>query len=224
MAKCLQEEENWLFVFRGILCYIIRLNHLFTTKMKNKMLGGKIADGLQLGSWKEAKLAFTSLRSKYNRRKKNFKDCHCSETSSDRVEKAEKDLKEYSFLFWLDSFIYERKGRSNLPQDEISECKMNGNAEPLEEDVQIEDFLDETFVESDMQTVPISIAENISTASDSPKHRLPNSKSKSKKVKLRKSVEISDTSEKLLQTLKETLHERHTEDIFGTCCKFTTKS
>ena len=47
---------------------------------------------------------------------------------------------------------------------------MNGSAEPLEEDVQTEDVLDETFVISDMQTVPGSIAEIISTASDSPKH------------------------------------------------------
>ena len=36
-------------------------------------------------------------------------NCHRSGTSSDRVQKAEKDLDEYSFLFWLDSFIYDRK-------------------------------------------------------------------------------------------------------------------
>ena len=32
-----------------------------------------------------------------------------------KVQKAEKDLNKYSFLFWLGSFIYKRKGRSNLP-------------------------------------------------------------------------------------------------------------
>ena len=67
------------------------------------------------------------------------------------------NLNEYSFLFWLVSFIYERKGRSNLPQDERSEYEMNDNTEPLEEDVQTEDVLDETFVVWDIQTVLVSI-------------------------------------------------------------------
>ena len=81
---------------------MIRLNNLVTTKMK-------IADELQLGSWKVTKLTFTSLRSKYHRHKKNFKDCHRSRTSCGIVQKTEKDLNKYSVLFWLDSFIYERK-------------------------------------------------------------------------------------------------------------------
>ena len=58
---------------------------------------------------------------------------------------------------------------------------MNGNAEPLEKYVQTEDFFDETCVMSDIQTVPASIAENISTVSDSPKHTLSNNKTKSRK-------------------------------------------
>ena len=99
-------------------------------------------------------MAFTSLRSKYNRRKKNFRGCQRSGTFSDRAQKTKKELNEYSFLFWLDSFIYERKGRSNLPQDESRECEMNDNAEPLKRGVQTEDVLDEIFVMSDMQTVP----------------------------------------------------------------------
>ena len=164
-------------------------------------------------------MAFTSLRSKYNRRKKDFKDYHRSGTSSNIKQQAEKDLNEYSFvsfLIWLLSLIYERKGRSNLPQDESSECEMNGNSEPLEEDVQTEDVHDETFVMSDIQTVPVSTAENISTVSDSPKHTLRNNKTKSKKVKLRESVGTSDALEKLFETLKETLHGGDAEDI---CCQ-----
>ena len=88
---------------------------------------------------------------------------------------------------------------------------MNDNAEPLEEDVQTEDVLDGTLVMSDIRTVPVSIAENILTASDSPKHSLPNNKTKSKKLKLRESVETSETSEKL----SETIHGGDAEDIFG---------
>ena len=91
---------------------------------------------------------------------------------------------------------------------------MNGNAEALEQDIQI-DVLDETFLMSDIQTIPVSMAENISTASHSPKHTLPNNKTKSKNVKLRESVETSDTLVKLLETLKETLHGGDAEDIFG---------
>ena len=49
---------------------------------------------------------------------------------------------------------------------------MNGNAELLTEDVQSGDVLDEIFVTSDIQSVPVSIAENILTANDSPKHTL----------------------------------------------------
>ena len=59
---------------------------------------------------------------------------------------------------------------------------MNDKNEPLEDDVQTEDVLDETFLKSDMQTDPVSIAENISTARDSPKYTMPNQKTKSNKV------------------------------------------
>ena len=79
----------------------------------------------------------------------------------------------------------------------------------------------------EIQTVPVNIAENISTTSDSPKHTLSNNKTKSKKVKLRESVETSDISEKLLEILKETLRGGDAEvyaPIWRICCKGTTKS
>ena len=62
---------------------------------------------------------------------------------------------------------------------------MNDNAGPLVEDVQTEDVFDETFTMSNIQTLLVSIAENISTSNDSPKDTLPNNKINSKKVKLR---------------------------------------
>ena len=58
---------------------------------------------------------------------------------------------------------------------------MNDNAEPLVEDVQTEDVFDETFTMSNIQTLLVSIAENISTSNDSPKDTLPNNKINSKK-------------------------------------------
>ena len=110
MAKCLQEEEKLAVCVQGYCALYNKAEPYFHNKNEKQNTWGKFADDLQLGSWKEA-LAFTSLRSKYNRRKKNLKDCHRSGTSSDRVQKAEKDLNEYSFLFLLNSVIYERKGR-----------------------------------------------------------------------------------------------------------------
>ena len=104
---------------------------------------------------------------------------------------------------------------------------MNDNAEPLEEDLQTKIVLDETFLMLEIQTVPVNIAENISTTSDSPKHTLSNNKTKSKKVKLRESVETSDISEKLLEILKETLRGGDAEvyaPIWRIRCKGTTTS
>ena len=121
-------------------------------------------------------MVFTWLRLKYNWRNKNFKDSHPSGTFSDRVQKTGKDLSHCLFFFWLDSFIYERKGRLNLPQEESSECEMNGNSDPLEEYGQIKNVPGKTFVMPDITAALASIAENISTASHLPKHTLPNNK------------------------------------------------
>ena len=69
----------------------------FHIKNEKQNGGGKITDELQLGSQKEAKLAFTSFRSKYNRCKKKFKHCNHSATISDRVQKAKKDSAQVTF-------------------------------------------------------------------------------------------------------------------------------
>ena len=69
----------------------------FHNKNEKQNGGGKITDELQLGSQKEAKLAFTSFRSKYNGCKKKFKHCNHSGTISDRVQKAKKDSAQVTF-------------------------------------------------------------------------------------------------------------------------------
>ena len=92
---------------------------------------------------------------------------------------------------------------------------MNDNAEPLQEEIQTKIVLDETFVMLETQTIPITIAENVSTTSESPKHTLSNKKTISKNIKLREFVETSHTSEKLLETLKETPRGRDAENEFG---------
>ena len=95
MTKCLQEEEKLTVCVLGYPAQCNKVEPSFHNKKEKQSSWGKIANELQLGSWKEAKLAFTSIRSKYNRRKKNFKDCHPSETFSDRVQKTKKDLHKY---------------------------------------------------------------------------------------------------------------------------------
>ena len=92
---------------------------------------------------------------------------------------------------------------------------MNDNAEPLQVEIQTKIVLDETFVMLETQTIPITIAENVSTTSESPKHTLSNKKTISKNIKLREFVETSHTSEKLLETLKETPRGRDAENEFG---------
>ena len=85
MAKCLPEEEKLAVCVQRYPALHNKAEPSFHNKNKKQNTWDKIADEFQLGSWKKVKLIFTSLRSKYNRYKKNFKDCHRSGTSSDRV-------------------------------------------------------------------------------------------------------------------------------------------
>ena len=132
MAKIsLQREEKLAICIQKYPALYNKAEPSFHNKNKKANAWSKIAIELGMESGKEAKVMFTSLRTKYNRCKKNFKDVNRSGTSSDKVQKAEKDLKEYAFLFWLDNFIYKRKGRSNLPQEESTDRDENISMETL---------------------------------------------------------------------------------------------
>ena len=72
--------------------------------------------GLETGE--AAKNAFTILRTKYVRRKETLKDLKRSRTDAEKVMKAEKDMREYLFLSWLDSFVYEKNNKCNLQNNE----------------------------------------------------------------------------------------------------------
>ena len=57
-----------------------------------------------------AKASFEKLRKRYNKKRKNVKDSSRSSVSKKEVEKAQRALQLYSFLFWLDNFIHIREG------------------------------------------------------------------------------------------------------------------
>ena len=77
-----------------------------------------MAKDISLETGETAKNAFTSLRTKYVRQKKTLKDLKRSGTDAEKVMKAEKDMRVYFFLCWLDSFVYERSNKCNLQNNE----------------------------------------------------------------------------------------------------------
>ena len=229
----LQREEKLAICVQKYPALYNKVERSFHNKKEKANAWSKIAIELGMESGKEAKIMFTSLRTKYNRRKKNFKDVNRSGTSSNKLQKAEKDLNEYAFLFWLDNFIYERKGRSNLPQEESIDCDENISMETLcelEDNTESFDKDEDAISTTDVQTVStsqqlinqdsgnITPEDVVSVASDSvaKKHSTANKKPKSKKVKMGPPpTENSDMSEKLLDTLKETFNGGDAEDVFG---------
>ena len=52
------------------------------------------------------------------RQKKILEDLKRSGTEAEKIMKAEKDMREYLFLIWLDSFVYERNNKCNLQNNE----------------------------------------------------------------------------------------------------------
>ena len=64
-----------------------------------------------------------------------------------------------AFLFWLGNFIYERKGRSNLPQEESIDCDENISKETLcesEDNTESFDKDEDAISTTDVQTISTS--------------------------------------------------------------------
>ena len=70
---------------------------------------GTIGKNLGFKTGGAAKNAFTSLRTKYVKQKKSLEDSKRSGQDEEKVIKAEKDMREYLFLSWLDNFVYKKK-------------------------------------------------------------------------------------------------------------------
>ena len=90
----------------------------FHNKNQKKNAWIAVAKDIGLETGEAAKNAFTNFRAKYVRRKKTLKDLKRSGTDTEKVMKAEKDMREYLFLGWLDSFTYERNNKCNLQNNE----------------------------------------------------------------------------------------------------------
>ena len=206
--------RSWLFVFRDILRYIIRLNFFSQQKWEAKCFGRnrrwvtiRFMVGSKLGTaWKVSKYrvisgsyfpVFTPSTGKYepeitpyfntfhvvlhsSHSHQSIKDVR---RTSRTVSVLEHPLIEGKRLFWLDSFIYERKERSSLPEDESSQYEIIGNTEPLERRCSDRVCSWSNFCDIKHTSCPckrVSMAANISTTSELPKYTPPNNKTKSK--------------------------------------------
>ena len=78
---------------------------------------------------------FTTLKKKYQRKKKDLKDSNRSGSSSDVASKVQKDFQTYIFLSWLADFLQIRQGRSNLPAHTTDDQEFSNelNEESVEE-------------------------------------------------------------------------------------------
>ena len=111
------EEERQSIVVQKHPCLYNKAIPPFHNKNEKKNAWEVVGKELNFGSGEYAKNAFRSLHTKYVRRKNTLKESKKSGTGSEKVKKAEKDIREYLFLSWLDNFAYERNSKCNLQHD-----------------------------------------------------------------------------------------------------------
>ena len=125
------DEERLAIGVQKYPCLYDKAVSAFHNKNQKKNAWGAVAKDIGLETGEAAKNAFTSLLTRYVRRKKTLKDLKRSGTDAEKVMKAEKDMREYLFLSWLDSFVYERNNKCNLQNNEND---MEGSA-PVEHNI-----------------------------------------------------------------------------------------
>ena len=121
---------------------------------------------------------FTTLKRKYQRKKRELKDSNKSGTSAEAVSKAEKAFRPYVFLNWLDDFFASRQGKSNLPskdQDIDDEEDIYEEEEEKEEEEQ--ENQDE---EIEVQSFEEDLVPGASTSKPEASTSKPNNKTKKK--------------------------------------------
>ena len=105
------------------------------------------------------------MKKKYLRKKKDVKDATRSGTSTDVVNKAEKALRTYEFLGWLDDFVQSREGRSNLPKMEQEENYFNDEETNFdaEDDIETaEDAIEES--QNNSESIEIETTETVKSS------------------------------------------------------------
>ena len=180
-----------------------------------------VAKDIHLETGEASKNAFTSLRTKYMRGKKTLKDLKRSGTDAEKVMKAEKYMREYLFLSWLDSFVYQRNNKFHLQN--------NGNdmeaSEPVEHNITEIDHI--IFDDVDVQNRSSSpeylsgnvIEEKPSSLISQATGQLRWVKNNKASNKRQKISEAPSPNTEILRKLNETLmkeeKEDSKEDMFG---------
>ena len=158
------------------------------------------------------------------RRKKTLKDLKRSGTDAEKVMKAEKDMREYLFLSWLDSFVYERNNKCNLQNNEND---MEAS-EPVEHNItEIDPIIFDDVDVQNRSSSPASlgpesgnvIAEKPSSVISQATGQLKWVKNNKASNKRQKITEAPSSNTEILRKLTETLmneeNEDSEEDVFG---------
>ena len=140
-----------------------------------------------------AKAAFEKLRKRYNKKRKDVKDSSRSGVSKKEVEKAQRALQPYSFLFWLDNFIHIREGRTNLNELSQSTVREASSDDENEEDKDPLPFSDSEVSENVDET---DIDESLSSAIISPEPKTKPSRVSQKRKAPLKPKEKNETTKK----------------------------
>ena len=147
------------------------------------------------------------------RRKKTLKDLKRSGTDAEKVIKAEKDMREYLFLSWLDSFVYERNNKCNLQNNEND---MEAS-EPVEHNItEIDPII---IYDVDVPESGNVIAEKPSSVISQATGQLKwvkNNKASNKRQKITEAPSsITEILRKFTETLMKEEKEDSEEDVFG---------
>ena len=92
------DEERLAMGVQKYPCLYDKAVSAFHNNNQKKNAWEAVAKDIGLETRETAKNAFTSLRTKYVRRKKTLKDLKRSGTDAEKVMKAEKDMREYLFV------------------------------------------------------------------------------------------------------------------------------
>ena len=78
-----------------------------------------------------AKSAFENLKKNYAKKRSNLRNSKKSGTSREAVEQAESELRQWSFLTWLDALVQPRASRSSFHLDYSQQSQQS--QQPIEE-------------------------------------------------------------------------------------------
>ena len=218
------DEERLAIGVQKYPCLYDKAVSAFHNKNQKKNAWEAVAKDIDLETGEAAKDTFTSLRTKYVRRKKTLEDFKRSGTNAEKVMKAEKYMREYLFLSWLDSFVYEKNNKYNL-QNKENDMEAS---EPLEHNInEIDRIVVDDVVVQNWGFSPASLGpESGNVIAEKPSSVISQDTGQLKWVKNNKAsnkrqniTEVISSNTKTLRKFNETLmkeeKEDSEEDVFG---------